>query len=1190
MISDFCNLLNSNMRIYNINAIKTKIVYNRYGDHDPNGLLYVLAEDEENILNQIENNPNTPVDLVSPLVIRANEGEIVIINFHNKLDFPASIHIQGLHYDVTSDGANAGFNPPSVAQPNQKITYKFYAERQGIYFFSDLGNPFADETGSSVHGLFGALIVEEEGSYWTHPETGEEIKSGLYADIHHKYKNSFREYVLFFHDEAPVLNNQGLPPINPMTGHEEDTHSINYRSEPMRNRMPEPSTDCIGEDCMHSSWVWGDPSLVLHAYIGDPVKIRLINAGVKETHVFHFHVHQWRLNPDDPNSTIIDSISIGPQQCYTVVPLYGAGSLQKTFGDIIFHCHLYPHFEAGMWGLFRVHDVLEDGTRFYPDGTKIKSLKPLPDRTPPPLPTPQRPGFPLFIPGVVGQKAPEPPLGIIGGRAPTQLEINTFHPNAVPGAAFANPCPPNAPVKTFEIVAIEVPIKYNNQNWHDPFGRIYCLAEDEQDILNGIKEPEPLVIRVNAGDCVEIKFTNKLPLTIGGNLFQTVHATTQCTCHVHLVKFDVLCSDGGGNGWNYSSGVRPGETIIYRWYADEELHACFFHDHLFANTHQQHGLFASLIVEPAGSKYISPYTGLPIKSGTKAIVETPHGSFREFSLFVHDFALLFDNNNKEINPPPFPDSHEDPGVMGINYKCAPLQFRPGEPAYVFSSFLHGDPETPLLECYSGDRIRIRLLDVAHEEQHVFNLHRYKWHKEITNPKSPLVCSQVIGISEAFNIEFIAEAEDDQDVLYYFAGLDDLWLGLWGILRVYGAIMPHLLPLKDRPAPPERIKPFPTPTGSPPPKAEDPGMPCKSYSKIRRFEVYAVQKKIIYNKFGDNDPNGLLFVLKENLKKVLNDKICPKPLIIRANAGECIEIKLTNLLPETIAETEYPHVPVEVPFPPSNRVSIHAQMLKYDVRGSDGATVGFNYDQTIGPNESITYRYFADGEFGTIILSSYGDIRNHRHRGLFGVLIIEPQGSIYLNPFTRRKTISGEQAIIIPAYKEAFREFIILAQNGIDLFDKDGNRIPEVHHSEHLDFEDQGHKAFNYRCERFENRLHHNPNIHLVFSSKIHNDPSTPVFIAHAGDKVVFRYAIVADKPRNTTFIIHGHNWLQQMNNPYSNRIGAEGALSVGNTLNIELIAGGKNKLTGDYLYRSGNIRWEIEQGMWGIFRILNKCC
>lgn len=36
-------------RFYEIEAIEIPIVYNKYGDHDPNGLLYVLKKDAERI-------------------------------------------------------------------------------------------------------------------------------------------------------------------------------------------------------------------------------------------------------------------------------------------------------------------------------------------------------------------------------------------------------------------------------------------------------------------------------------------------------------------------------------------------------------------------------------------------------------------------------------------------------------------------------------------------------------------------------------------------------------------------------------------------------------------------------------------------------------------------------------------------------------------------------------------------------------------------------------------------------------------------------------------------------------------------------------------------------------------------------------------------------------------------------------
>lgn len=37
------------VRIFHIKAIQIPIVYNQYGDYDPNGLLYVLEDDAERI-------------------------------------------------------------------------------------------------------------------------------------------------------------------------------------------------------------------------------------------------------------------------------------------------------------------------------------------------------------------------------------------------------------------------------------------------------------------------------------------------------------------------------------------------------------------------------------------------------------------------------------------------------------------------------------------------------------------------------------------------------------------------------------------------------------------------------------------------------------------------------------------------------------------------------------------------------------------------------------------------------------------------------------------------------------------------------------------------------------------------------------------------------------------------------------
>jgi hypothetical protein len=207
-----------------------------------------------------------------------------------------------------------------------------------------------------------------------------------------------------------------------------------------------------------------DPSNVYHSYIGDHTKFRILHGGTGVTHVHHLHAHQWLHTPNDDNSTYMDSQMLNPGAAYTLeIDYNGSGNRNKVVGDSIFHCHFYPHFAAGMWALWRVHDVFEagtelggqgrplDGSRALPDGeivkgTPIPALVPIPTNAMAPLPAKlkivpvcdigvsdadctnpananliighraqvlepnKNPGYPFFIPGVAGGRAPHPPL------------------------------------------------------------------------------------------------------------------------------------------------------------------------------------------------------------------------------------------------------------------------------------------------------------------------------------------------------------------------------------------------------------------------------------------------------------------------------------------------------------------------------------------------------------------------------------------------------------------------------------------------------------------------------------------------------------------------------------------------------------------------------------------------------------
>lgn len=529
-----------------------------------------------------------------------------------------------------------------------------------------------------------------------------------------------------------------------------------------------------------------------------------------------------------------------------------------------------------------------------------------------------------------------------------------------------------------------------------------------------------------------------------------------------------------------------------------------------------------MIVEEAGATFHNIRNGKELKSGTKAVIKRRDGtSFREFALFVHDFAMLFDKDGNALNPPEVPGSHDDPGVMGINYRSEPMRERlkrEEDPAYIFSSIVHGDPATPVLETYPGDEIMIRLLDGAHEEQHSLNVTGMSWKKEIKVKRLRPLCK----------------------------GKD------------------QILPL--------------------------PPCPGKD-AVIRKYEIAAIQRKIPYNNHGDHDPDGLLFIPVKEVEKAQKENYCPHPLILRANAGEWIEVTLHNLFdPEKpIPYYDYPRVPLDFRHKPSMRVSINPQLLRYDPVNDSGINVGYNNkEQTVGPGESKKYLWYADQEYGACILQSFGDIRNHRYHGLFGAVMIEPAGAGWYGEDSFRENPYGQQAVITAPGVESFRECVVMIQNGIRMLDRNGELIKTAvgHEGDTVDAEDTGEKGYNYRSERFANRLSKDRRISRVFSSRIHGDPATPIFYSYPCERVIFRTMMPADKPRNVGFCIHNHEWKEVLDGLSSDIRALQGGISIGNTFNMELKDGAF--CPGDYLYRSGSLKWDVESGMWGIFRVMKK--
>ena len=922
-------------------------------------------------------------------------------------------------------------------------------------------------------------------------------------------------------------------------------------------------------------------------------------------------------------------------------------------------------------------------------------------------------------------------------------------PHAVPGSFFIDPCPAGAPVREYHPTAIDAKIVYNKAGWNDPGGKLYVEAppSDPRDpttsidvaaairdkIQAGQVQPEPYNMRSRLGECVNMRTTNatnldnntKIPIDVhdgqideqgnvtGSNAFHLPTLMSELSTHVHLVRFDELATDGTSVGWNYVQAPMVGQTWNYRWFVDEPLRTVYFHDHQNPNTHQQHGLWAAMNVEPQNSQWTSSSTGKPLTPAyCTADLELPAqttntdptdppcygvgsvsdvrvadpatgkyvASFREFTVNYSDFVPLYDAAGKPVNPPPHADDFAtDQGGMAINYRNEPFPTRvnsgatgvKAEPAYVFSSAVHGDPSTPVFRAYQGDPVIFRFMGGAHEEGHNFNLSGHRWLHEPDDPNSNLYDAQFVMISEFFNfevsgtqtvkngskrdaVEKAREAAETEygsslivpggagapgDYLYSSQPLNDLWMGMWGIFRVPAKRVADLQPLPTNPAPATGKAGEEWPALRPgqaiaPPKSIP--TPCPSKAPTRTYDVSIVQQKIVYNSAGDNDPKGVAYVLSSDLDKNGRPKAGTdlKPLFIRANEGDCLTVVLTNRLPAggTTVGVGDPINPVEkvggvgtpavtnlvdgvkravVPtWPAGSRASLHVSgLVKQYTATSSGAAFGYNFDSTVKPGSSITYRYYLDTrKIGVANMADYGNLRSNRHHGAWGGLVVEPKGATYLRPSDLAPLGSGEQAVIRyvddAGVPRSYREFIADVQDGLNLFDKDGRPIqdaapPDVVGGVGADPEDQGEVGINYRSEPFLNRMRTGRDIADVFSSGPSGDPATPVFRAYPDDPVMVRILNSQDLSRVHTFGLTGHSWRYEANDPDSNIITGQGGLNTSRAFNAGICAGSNTPLdyttaspmcgsdgrAGDYLYNDRNFFHMLSGGAWGLIRV-----
>lgn len=529
----------------------------------------------------------------------------------------------------------------------------------------------------------------------------------------------------------------------------------------------------------------------------------------------------------------------------------------------------------------------------------------------------------------------------------------------------------------------------------------------------------------------------------------------------------------------------------------------------------------------------------------------------------------------------------------------------------------GDPFTPLLRAYQGDSIQIRTLVGAHLLPHSVTVHGVDWLYEPSEPNSGYRSSYVASLSEHFepNFRLPNTSTGNADFLYSTSlsgnGLNN---GLWGILRGYKSTTNSLVALPNN-TPGYSSQNCGCPTGA----------PVRTYTVVAMSAQAALDSTVgnpangalVYNpKFGFSDPNAIIYFRQSDLTSgTYNRSTAVEPLILRARPGECVKVTLVNKFNPTTdktfstltgltsiwknANTLYSSLVYQAS--PSSRVGLNAQLLSYDVTTSDGSRVGHNADQTIAPDSTRTYSWYAgiwqkNGsgytpvpvEFGSANLTAPDPLLQWKY-GLIGSIVVEPSGSVWTEDAGSHASATVFASSSDSAQnKPAFREFVTMLQNNVSVSQNSSS-----------------YTAVNYRTEPQQNRVSSTvtnlakANLAAMyadsaFGQTIGGLPSTPIFTASAGTPIRVRMLHAYGTGTSSNIAINGYPWQEEPyqnnsttigTNPLSEWMGARSLLLSANSYDLLLgPAGGPGGTTGDYLYAS-YVKNDNYTGMWGVMTV-----
>src|SRR5687768_3921720 len=156
----------------------------------------------------------------------------------------------------------------------------------------------------------------------------------------------------------------------------------------------------------------------------------------------------------------------------------------------------------------------------------------------------------------------------------------------------------------------------------------------------------------------------------------------------------------------------------------------------------------------------------------------------------------------------------------------------------------------------------------------------------------------------------------------------------------------------------------------------PPAPCERTVKA---DVVALDQALIYNRLGAINPAGMIFALKRDVVAIDPSKGLvagnvtvragkrPRPIALRMNVGDCLQVNFTNLLAPDPADVNS----FAANNAPATRTA-SAHIMGLQLVGSilsDGSNVGQNQSSLVNPGASATYTYLAQREGSHLLYST-----------------------------------------------------------------------------------------------------------------------------------------------------------------------------------------------------------------------------